>query len=1268
MGVGPLWTAFKVIGLLFTIFYRPKFKSSSETPKPGELHVQSSVRGNVIPVVYGKRKLAGNLIWYDNFIVVPHYTETGGGKGGGGGSSVLSHYTYTVSFAFAVCVGPAEVLRIWRGKEEIPAVEWSSLGITTYLGTSDQAVDAHYASFVSRASAYRGICYVMFQNFDLGQASYLPNFQFEISTEFLLEYDRKWAIAPLDPWDLTIYNDEIYVLMDLANAVYVYNLTGSLQRSWGGLTNYPQGGIVAYDGEIYVCDTNAKYVRVYNTTGTLQRSFSTNPDKPLGIAESNGEIYVTTKNTSPNDAEIIVYNTAGSIQRRWGSYGTGNGQMKGPIAITATTARVYVSDTGNNRVQIFDTVGNYISQFAFTNSRGIHVYRDKLYVTGWNTGFSERDLDGNFVRNITSSQGFSRPTGLDVYENELYFTDRLNERIQVLSYLTDVPPPLISEDMLINSFYGLGLASSVIDSTSFAATTTYCENNDLLVSMVIDGAISMSDFLLNLCAHHNGYMTTDTGKIYHKQIESEVISNAIDVDTEVLSKKPPVKVKRDSSRDIRNKIRVKYTKRDDEYSTGVAVAEDEVHQAIYGIKESDVELSGFCTAERGIKIAYSILRRSLDYPMRYSFEVGPKSLSKLGVGEVFAINDSKLGWVNKGLRVMGIEETKNSKVKVNAIKEIDYVLDAMLAPDYDIYTPPATGGDPGNVLYPMVAELPALHTQDKNIVVALYGESGETQWAGAIVKHSFDDTTYKNIETNYGSNLVGSVDSVTADSIVITVSNSSETINSVADIFTLLESLNTNTCFVEDLNIYFRFTTATLISGSQWRLEGIIWDPYLIPTLTHEVEVGHKIGFLTYMLTPVDIEYSIDRKDTTIYFKMVSFNWQGAFEDISLLTPESLAFKATGSRPIAPQNLEVDGYGGLTTFLVGDIPLRWRSCNRLSRGLDYTRSDQISEDTDFVQFNIVVKSGATTLRNVEQAGTTWTYTVAMWQADGSYSSLTFEVIKVCQLHSSLTSSITITLVYRMLPCRVTVLREAVSNLVSRVNAQVFHRDLLCRVTVIYGQASSNLVSRVTVRQIGTGNLVSRVTVFTIPWEFAYESVITAGSQEAGTDVYNSHVDDNNFDHINEVTGVPGFDFYYKHKNVLETCSKSLHVVGYYEGNSAHEVWLYIRNFDLNQWDRVTTAEDDFPDSPSKQIYHFPLPISADYISGTNEMWFRYYHEDSGNPSHDFRIDLHRLSCGFDLVSRVTVTQGILRNKLTCRVTVVYAQGTKNLVSRVTVTS
>ncbi|PIW32008.1 MAG: 6-bladed beta-propeller, partial [Nitrosopumilales archaeon CG15_BIG_FIL_POST_REV_8_21_14_020_37_12] len=51
----------------------------------------------------------------------------------------------------------------------------------------------------------------------------------------------------------------------------------------------------------------------------------------------------------------------------FGQFGTGNGDFKTPEDVVFYANNIYVADTSNNRIQKFDSAGNYILQFG---SRG----------------------------------------------------------------------------------------------------------------------------------------------------------------------------------------------------------------------------------------------------------------------------------------------------------------------------------------------------------------------------------------------------------------------------------------------------------------------------------------------------------------------------------------------------------------------------------------------------------------------------------------------------------------------------------------------------------------------------------------------------------------------------------------------------------------------------------------------------------------------------------------------------------------------------------
>lgn len=99
----------------------------------------------------------------------------------------------------------------------------------------------------------------------------------------------------------------------------------------------------------------------------------------------------------------------------WGTNGTASGQFNQPVGIAvAENDTVYVADTNNNRVQIFDSVGTFISSFGssgtangqFINPQGLAIdYANEwVYVVdNGNSRVQKFDLAGNFILSFTET-------------------------------------------------------------------------------------------------------------------------------------------------------------------------------------------------------------------------------------------------------------------------------------------------------------------------------------------------------------------------------------------------------------------------------------------------------------------------------------------------------------------------------------------------------------------------------------------------------------------------------------------------------------------------------------------------------------------------------------------------------------------------------------------------------------------------------------------------------------------------------------------------
>lgn len=84
----------------------------------GNVPIQQSAQGAVVPLIYGKNRVGVNLIWYGNFESV----EKRESQGGKGGVDMIS-YSYYAALIAAVGQGPLSINRVWRAKQKYSAAE-----------------------------------------------------------------------------------------------------------------------------------------------------------------------------------------------------------------------------------------------------------------------------------------------------------------------------------------------------------------------------------------------------------------------------------------------------------------------------------------------------------------------------------------------------------------------------------------------------------------------------------------------------------------------------------------------------------------------------------------------------------------------------------------------------------------------------------------------------------------------------------------------------------------------------------------------------------------------------------------------------------------------------------------------------------------------------------------------------------------------------------------------------------------------------------------
>jgi len=139
-------------------------------------------------------------------------------------------------------------------------------------------------------------------------------------------------------------------------------------------------------------------------------------------------------------SEVEKYDSSNNLVTSWGSYDSGgasNGQFKYIYGIDIDSDdKLYITDYQRGRVQVFDTDGNYLSQFYLTTSyaRGIAIDRsdpanNRIYVANGNGDIEVFDTSGTRLTTWSSVNGAYHLAVDNASPANVYASKTYNNRI-----------------------------------------------------------------------------------------------------------------------------------------------------------------------------------------------------------------------------------------------------------------------------------------------------------------------------------------------------------------------------------------------------------------------------------------------------------------------------------------------------------------------------------------------------------------------------------------------------------------------------------------------------------------------------------------------------------------------------------------------------------------------------------------------------------------------------------------------------------------------
>jgi sugar lactone lactonase YvrE len=167
-------------------------------------------------------------------------------------------------------------------------------------------------------------------------------------------------------------NGHIFVA-DIGNSrIQEFNTTGDFVKKW-------DVEFMQFNGDVTVNNEGYIFTTCYDSGGMIQKYADTGIklsewDIPHGNGsnklahDAEGNIYTTTMYTDIGDASISKYDSNGTFLKQWGGHNGDVGTFYYPTGLTRDdSGNLYVVDLGYERIQKFDSDGNFVMQISLSS-------------------------------------------------------------------------------------------------------------------------------------------------------------------------------------------------------------------------------------------------------------------------------------------------------------------------------------------------------------------------------------------------------------------------------------------------------------------------------------------------------------------------------------------------------------------------------------------------------------------------------------------------------------------------------------------------------------------------------------------------------------------------------------------------------------------------------------------------------------------------------------------------------------------------------------
>jgi len=278
------------------------------------------------------------------------------------------------------------------------------------------------------------------------------------------------------PIDIAIDNDKNMYITSFANGKLVkldpngqgiFTRTYSLEGKLYGI-DYKSGMLAVSDfanNTVLIINTDGRVVKKIGSTGNKELQFN----GPEGVCfGGDSSLYVV----DSGNHRVQKFGVDGRFILAFGQYGEYEGQLNKPTDVAVRNENVYVTDTNNKRIAVFDDSGNFVENMTpdeFAVPRGIYIKNNLLTIADEKKGLFMYNFENEKHQWFASWEGkkkFYHLTSAVVDDNGfIYACSNKDELIHVFSPI---------EQQISN----IEIEVTNVDAKKFPTIAVYCNIRD----------------------------------------------------------------------------------------------------------------------------------------------------------------------------------------------------------------------------------------------------------------------------------------------------------------------------------------------------------------------------------------------------------------------------------------------------------------------------------------------------------------------------------------------------------------------------------------------------------------------------------------------------------------------------------------------------------------------------------------------------------------------------------------------------------------------